>query len=60
MTDRARMWRVALFYCALNPEMFVPEEWKVVEARLAETDRRLTLEYSGPGGRVYALPGSPR
>jgi hypothetical protein len=42
-------------YVVVHPEMYPPDEWKQVETRLAQPDRRLTLKYPGPGGRVYAL-----
>jgi hypothetical protein len=56
----AHLLQLGVDYIVVHPDMYVPEDWKVVEARLAQPDRRLTLKYSGPGGRVYALSGSPR
>jgi hypothetical protein len=55
----AHLLQLGVNYIVVHPDMYVPEEWKVVETRLAEPDRRLTLRYSGPGGRVYVLSGSP-
>jgi hypothetical protein len=55
----AHLLQLGVNYIVVHPDMYVPEEWKVVETRLAEPDRRLTLKYSGPGGRVYVLSGSP-
>lgn len=55
----AHLLQLGVNYIVVHPDMYVPEEWKAVEMRLAEPDRRLTLKYSGPGGRVYALSGSP-
>jgi hypothetical protein len=54
----AHLLQLGVTYIDVHPEMYPPEDWKVVEARLAQPDRRLLLKYSGPGGRVYALSGS--
>ncbi len=54
----SHLLQLGVNYIVVHPEMYPPEDWKIVEARLAEPDRRLALKYSGPGGRVYALSGS--
>jgi hypothetical protein len=51
----AHLLQLGVRYIVVHPDMYPPDDWKVVEPRLAQTDRRLTLKYSGPGGRVYAL-----
>ena len=51
----AHLLQLGVSYIVVHPDMYPPDDWKVVESRLAQTDRRLTLKYSGPGGRVYAL-----
>jgi len=54
----AHLLQLGVSYIVVHPDMYPPDDWKVVEARLAQPDRRLLLKYSGPGGRVYALSGS--
>lgn len=54
----SHLLQLGVTYVVVHPEMYPPEEWKIVEPRLAEPDRRLTLKYAGPGGRVYALAGA--
>ena len=51
----SHLLQLGVNYIVVHPDMYPPDDWKVVESRLAQTDRRLTLKYSGPGGRVYAL-----
>ena len=51
----SHLLQLGVNYIVVHPDMYPPDDWKVVEPRLAQTDRRLTLKYSGPGGRVYAL-----
>ena len=53
----SHLLQLGVNYIVVHPDMYPPDDWKVVESRLAQTDRRLTLKYSGPGGRVYALSG---
>ena len=54
----AHLLQLGVSYVVVHPDMYPPDDWKVVEARLAQPDPRLLLKYSGPGGRVYALSGS--
>jgi hypothetical protein len=51
--------QLGVTFVVVHPEMYPADDWKSVETRLAQPDPRLTLKYSGPGGRVYALSGSP-
>ena len=51
----SHLLQLGVNYIVVHPDMYPPDDWKVVESRLAQTDRRLTLKYSGPSGRVYAL-----
>ena len=54
----SHLLQLGVNYLVVHPDMYPPEEWKTVETRLAQPDPRLTLKYSGPGGRVYVLSGS--
>jgi hypothetical protein len=54
----AHLLELGVTYVVVHPDMYPAEDWKVVEGRLAQPDRRLILKYSGPGGRVYALSRS--
>ena len=51
----SHLLQLGVNYIVVHPDMYPPEDWKSVEARLAQPDPRLTLKYPGPGGRVYAL-----
>ena len=54
----AHLLQLGVTYVVVHPDMYPAEDWKVVEGRLDQPDRRLVLKYSGPGGRVYALSSS--
>ena len=53
----AHLLQLGVSYIVVHPDMYPPEDWKVVEARLAQPDPRLLLKYSGPGGRVLRPVG---
>jgi hypothetical protein len=57
-TSISHLLQLGVNYVVVHPKMYPLEEWRIVEARLAEPDRRLTLKFAGPDDRVYLLSGS--
>ncbi len=53
-----RLREIGVDYVVVHTDLYPPEDWAKVEARLAAFGDRLVLEHTAGAGRVYSINGS--